>query len=104
MKRPLVLVLGCIAFLSLPNTVFAATLEVSGWMPYWRVSSSTLDVLPHLDRLTEVNPFGYIVQPDGTLNDAAGVDAEPGASFIAAARAKKVRAIPTVMWSDTEAI
>ncbi len=87
-----------------PISASAAKFEYSGWLPYWREASSTMDVLPHLNQLTEINPFGYIVQPDGTVMDAMGVADEPWKSLIAAAKAKKVRVIPTVMWSDTEAI
>lgn len=96
------------AFLSLlAATAHAAqkpALEVSGWIPYWRVATGTADVLPHLDSLTEINPFGFSVRPDGTLYDALHIREEPWTSFIAAAKAKKVRVIPTVMWSDTNAI
>ncbi len=82
----------------------AVKLEYSGWLPYWREASSTMDVLPHLGQLTEVNPFGYIVQKDGTVMDAMGIADEPWKSLIIAAKAKKVRVVPTVMWSDTSAI
>lgn len=88
----------------MPLPAHAAPLEVSGWMPYWRGATSTNDVLPHLDSLTEVNPFGYIVKKDGTLHDALTIEEEPWKSFLKAAKAKKVRVIPTVMWSDTNAI
>jgi spore germination protein YaaH len=52
-------------------------------------------------------PFGYIVQNDGSLHDAFGMN--PGSStttdaFVAAARAKKVRVVPTIMWSNGAAI
>ena len=87
-----------------PLGASAAKFEYSGWLPYWREASSTADAMAHLSQLTEINPFGYIVQPDGTVMDAMGVADEPWKSLIAAAKAKKVRVIPTVMWSDTEAI
>src|SRR3990167_4027681 len=87
-----------------PISASAAKFEYSGWLPYWREASSTKDVLPHLSQLTEINPFGYIVQPDGTVLDALGIADEPWKSLIIAAKAKKVRVVPTVMWSDTEAI
>ncbi len=98
-----------VAFMLSPVEVQAATLnskglEVSGWLPYWREASSTLDVLPHLSQLTEINPFVYVVQPDGTIQDMAGIADEPWKSLIAAAKQKKVRVVPTVMWSDTNAI
>ncbi len=100
------LLLIALLFLSAaPSAAQAATkLEYSGWLPYWREASSTADVLPHLSQLTEINPFGYIVQDDGTVMDAMGVNEEPWKSLFVAARQKKVRVIPTVMWSDTEAI
>ncbi|MCR4325246.1 MAG: glycosyl hydrolase family 18 protein [Patescibacteria group bacterium] len=94
--------LTALVFLGLPFTASAATpssggFEVSGWIPYWRAATGTIDVLPHLDDLTEVNPFVYTLKNDGTLSDNGNLDEEPWKSFIAAARAKKVRVIPTVM-------
>jgi spore germination protein YaaH len=94
----------------LPFSAHAATkapvFEVSGWLPYWRAATSSADVLPHLNQFTEINPFGYTVKSDGTLYDAANLDSATSsyATLIAAARAQKVRVIPTVMWSDTNAI
>lgn len=77
-----------------------APLEFSGWLPYWREASSTLDALAHLDQLKEINPFVYVLQSDGTIQDMAGIADEPWASLIVAAKAKKVRVVPTVMISD----
>lgn len=94
--------------LFLPNAASAAVkvapLEVSGWLPYWRVATSTTDVLPHLSSLTSVMPFGYIVQNDGSLYDAFGLNGASATStvgiFVAAAHAEKVKVVPTVMWSN----
>jgi spore germination protein YaaH len=86
--------------------VAPTTFEVSGWLPYWRAATSTADVFPHLDKLTEINPFGYTVKNDGSLYDAANLG-DPNSAYaplIAAARAQHVRIIPTVMWSNTTAI
>lgn len=78
--------------------------EFSGWIPYWRSATGTADVLPHLDALTSVMPFGYTMKTDGTLSDTANLSEEPWKSFIAAAKAAKVRVIPTVMWGNGESI
>lgn len=95
--------------------------EVSGWIPYWRIATGTADTMPHLDILTEVNPFGFSVKKDGTLSDTAkllpmhvSTTTVSGTStaivlsewepFLQAARAKNLRVIPTVMWSDREAM
>jgi spore germination protein YaaH len=96
--------------LVIPSSAFAATtstsFEVSGWLPYWRAASSTADVMPHLNKLTEINIFGYTVKSNGQLYDAANINSATStwAPLIAAARAQHVRVIPTVMWSDTNAI
>ncbi len=84
--------------------VAASKLEFSGWLPYWRVASSTSDVLPHLSQLTEVNPFGYTVKNDGSLNDAAKISRDEWQKLFVEAKKHNVRVIPTVMWSNTEAI
>lgn len=85
-------------------SVHAASLEVSGWLPYWREATSTARALEKLDHLTEINPFVYDIKSDGTLHDYAGIDKEPWISLIAEAKRKKVRVIPTIMWSDAAAM
>ncbi len=82
----------------------SSSLEISGWIPYWRTEAGTKDAKAHLANLTEVNPFGYTVKSDGTLNDALKVQGKDWQSLFKAAKAKKVRVVPTVMWSDTNAI
>ena len=46
----------------MPLSASAATIakpfEISGWIPYWRAATGTADIMPYLDRFTEVNPFG----------------------------------------------
>lgn len=88
--------------LSLPGAAHAGTFEVSGWIPYWRSATGTADALPHLDAFTEINPFVYTIKQDGTLVDNGKLQEEPWASFIATAKAKKVRIIPSVMSSDKQ--
>ncbi len=104
MKRLLIVAMAIV--FSMPASVAAAPLEfeVTGWLPYWRASSSTKDVMPHLDLLTEVNPFVYTLKNDGTLVDNGRLEEEPWASFIAAAKAKKVRVIPTIMSGSGETL
>ena len=58
-RHPLLIVLSTALF-ALPSLASAATsssFEISGWIPYWRSATGTADVLPHLDLITEVNPF-----------------------------------------------
>lgn len=86
-----------------PGAVAAqSSFEVTGWIPYWRTATGTADTLPHLEKLTEINPFVYTLKQDGTLSDNGPLDEEPWKSFIAEAQKKGVRVIPTVMTSDRE--
>jgi spore germination protein YaaH len=109
----LVLICTAVLFSFAPTTAHAATaskviakskIEISGWIPYWRTATGTADVLPRLSQLTEVNPFGYTVKKDGSLFDAAKIKDGAWDALIKQAKAKKVRVIPTVMWSDTDSI
>lgn len=79
-------------------------LEFSGWIPYWRKATGTADVLKHLSTFKEINPFGYTVKKNGTLFDPMGITNEPWTSLFVAARSKKIRIIPTVMWANGDAI
>lgn len=89
-----------ILFLAPFSASAATSFEISGWIPYWRTATGTADVLPHLNTLTEVNPFVYTIKSDGTLLDNGKLDEEPWLGFIAAAKAQKVRIIPTIMTSN----
>lgn len=74
--------------------------EVTGWIPYWRQATGTADTLPHISKLTEVNPFVFTLKSDGTLLDNGPLNAEPWSTFDAVAKAQGVRVIPTVMTSN----
>ncbi|HVU80032.1 MAG TPA: glycosyl hydrolase family 18 protein, partial [Candidatus Paceibacterota bacterium] len=107
MKRLFALPILLIAF-ALPGAAHAAplksTLEVSGWIPYWRAATGTQDVIPRISSLTTVHPFGYIVTQDGVVSDPTGFADEPWKSLRAAAKQNGVRFIPTVMWGDGAAM
>ncbi|MDB5238627.1 MAG: hypothetical protein JWM46_897 [Candidatus Kaiserbacteria bacterium] len=95
------------AFLALPAVSSAAAspnFEVTGWIPYWRTATGTADVLPHLNELTEVNPFVYTIKSDGTFVDNGPLNTEPWTSFIAAAHAQNVRVIPSIMTSNSSLV
>jgi spore germination protein YaaH len=100
MWKRLGFLVAAFCFLAPVGASAATVFEVTGWIPYWRSATGTADTLPHLDKLTEVNPFVYTVKTDGTFADNGKLDAEPWKSFIATAKEKKVRVIPTIMWSD----
>jgi spore germination protein YaaH len=75
-------------------------LEFSGWMPDWRAQQSVDDVTPHLNQLTSVMPFGYKVNAAGQVVGDFIPTIEPWKTFIATAKAKGVRVVPSVVMGD----
>lgn len=82
----------------------SSKIEVSGWIPYWRTEAGTKDAKKNLSKMTEINPFAYSVRADGSLADTAKIDGKDWQSLFTAAEKKRVKVIPTIMWSDTENI
>ena len=75
-------------------------LEFSGWVPDWRAQQGVDDVTPHLGQLTSVMPFGYKVNAAGQVVGDFIPTIEPWKSFIANAKAKGVRVVPSVVMGD----
>lgn len=88
------------------SVVLGATtdLEISGWIPYWKVKEGVADARKHLEDLDQIHPFVFSVKEDGTLNDLGNIKKSPWTRLIREAKKEKVRVIPTVMWSNTENI
>jgi spore germination protein len=88
------------------TTVATSTtaLEVSGWIPYWRVTEGTRDARKQLDTIDILHPFAFSVQPDGKIKDLAGLSKYSWTRLFREARANGTLVIPTIMWSDTNAI
>jgi len=91
-------------FFSSTEVYAAGNLEVSGWIPYWRKATGTTETINHISTFTEINPFGYSVKNDGTLADTMDISNDPWPSLKEAAKNNSVKIIPSIMWSDGNAI
>lgn len=102
----IVLALSAAMIIMAPAAAKAAAgeLHFSGWIPYWSGSKGIKDARSHLRELDEINPFGYSVKNDGSLNDLMKIKKSTWQKLIKDARKKGVKVIPTVMWSNTEEI
>ncbi|MDB4992425.1 MAG: hypothetical protein JWL75_670 [Parcubacteria group bacterium] len=102
-KLSAAVMLALITFTTFAPAANAASgqLEITGWIPYWATAKGTADAQAHISQLTEINPFGYSVKTDGTLADTANIGNSAWQSLFQAARAKGVKVVPTIMWSDT---
>lgn len=83
-----------------PQLGFAANLEVSGWIPYWKFSEGIQDAVEYSDKLTTVHPFSYSIQADNSIKDLSNINSRKNRRYIRELRSDGVKIIPTVMWSD----
>jgi len=82
----------------------AKSLEFSAWVPYWKKTAASAETKAHLSQLTTILPFSYEVSSDGTIKDVMKINQEPWVSLITEAQAKKVKIIPSILWTDREGI
>jgi spore germination protein YaaH len=93
-----------ITLVFVPFLAQAAALEVSGWIPYWKISQGVEDARDNLDVLTEINPFTLSVTSSGEVKDLGKMKKSPWTKLFKEARKQDIEIIPTVMWSDTESM
>lgn len=81
-------------------------LNVAVWLPYWKVDDAVIEASEHLDVITELSPFAYEVNSDGTLKDTFTEDKEPW-SYLTdqlAVQKKKTPIVPSILWLDRKAM
>ncbi|MBX4199024.1 hypothetical protein KW800_01985 [Candidatus Parcubacteria bacterium] len=98
------LVLFCLWRPQAAQAALSSPFEVSGWIPYWRSATGTAEFLTHIDSFKEINPFAYTVKSDGTLADQMSLTEAPWPLLTQLTHLKQIRLVPTVMWSDGQAI
>ncbi len=76
----------------------------AGWLPFWKKQSGALDIALNLERLNEISPFSYEVNPDGTLRDVLKINEGLWPGWLSAARDSKIKILPTIAWFDGNGI
>jgi spore germination protein YaaH len=99
-----VLIVACFTFFPLVSRAATSPLQIAGWIPYWRTTAGTADTIAHITDFNEISPFGFTVNSDGTLHDAMNLSSTTWQTLFATARAHGVQIIPTITWSDPDAI
>jgi len=104
-KRLVLKIIILTLFLS-PLLTLAASpkLIYSAWIPYWKKTGATVETIANLDKLGEISPFSYTVDANGNLVDTLKIDSDPWPALFKTARAKKVKILPAILWSDSIAI
>lgn len=84
-------------FVSMVDFSFASTFDKAVWIPYWRKTEGASTTIPNLDKLTQISPFAFELQPDGTIKNAMKFEEEPWTTLIAEAKKKKVKVYPSIL-------
>ena len=74
-----------------------STFDKAAWIPYWRKDNGASTTLQNLSKLTQISPFAYELQTDGTIKNALKIDEEPWLSLIAEAKKKKIKIYPSIL-------
>lgn len=88
------------AFLISINVASAATLQVSGWIPWWQASAGIASAEKHLSELNTIHPFAYEVDKNGGLVSKTDLGNSNWQQLMSDARKNNVAIIPTINWAD----
>lgn len=67
------------------------------WIPYWRKDEGASSTSPHLDVITQISPFAYELQNDGTIKNALAYESEPWTTLLQNAKSQGVKVYPSIL-------
>jgi spore germination protein YaaH len=79
------------------ETASAASFDKAVWIPYWRKTDGASTTLQNLNVVTQISPFAFELQADGTIKNALKIDEEPWTTLIAQAKKKKIKVYPSIL-------
>ncbi len=80
------------------SSVFALpTFEKAIWIPYWRKTEGASTTLPNLNKVTQISPFAFELQQDGSIKNALKFEEEPWTTLITEAKKKKIKIYPSIL-------
>ena len=95
MKRLVFLIVSIT--LVMGDYAYSATFEKAIWIPYWRKTEGASSTLQNLSRVTQISPFAFELQTDGTIKNALKFDQEPWPTLLAEAKKKKIKIYPSIL-------
>ena len=79
------------------ETALAATFDRAVWIPYWRKTEGASSTLLNLSSVTQISPFAFELQSDGTIKNALKIEEEHWPTLIAEAKKKKEKVYPIIL-------
>jgi spore germination protein YaaH len=90
-------IIFCLVFLCESIFAYAATFDKAVWIPYWRKTEGVTATRANLDVVTQISPFAFELQTDGSIKNALKFNEEPWTSLLQEAKDKKVKVYPTIL-------
>lgn len=75
----------------------AAAFDKAVWIPYWRKTEGASTTLQNIKTLTQISPFAYELQSDGSIKNALKVEDKPWTTLIAEAKKRKIKVYPSIL-------
>lgn len=75
----------------------SATFEKAIWIPYWQKTAGASTTLANLDKVTQISPFAFELQLDGSIKNALKLEDEPWTTLIKEAKQKKIKIYPSIL-------
>lgn len=93
------ILISALFFVSIFELASAATqvFDKAIWIPYWRKTEGASTTLANLNTLTQISPFAYELQADGSIKNALKANEEPWTTLIAEAKKKKIKIYPSIL-------
>jgi spore germination protein YaaH len=85
------------ALAATPKKAVTQPFDVAVWIPYWRKTDGASSTLANLDKVTQISPFSFELQRDGSIKNALKIDEEPWLTLIEEAKKKKIKVYPSIL-------
>lgn len=93
------ILISCLMLVIGTGDAFAAVsvFDKAVWIPYWRKTEGASSTLAHLSSVTQISPFAYELQTDGTIKNVLKIEEEPWTALLSEAKKKNVKVYPSIL-------
>lgn len=103
-KVGLIVSLALLLVIMAPTPVSAASLDVSGWIPWWSAEAGVKSATKNIKKIDTVYPFVFEVNASGTVVTKTDLSQKYWKSFLRLAKRNRVEVIPSIAWFNGEQI
>lgn len=99
-------ILGVLIIFSVfsPPAAAEAGFTYGAWLPFWKKQPGAREITPHLYSFSQISPFSYEINPDGTLIDKIKIDEGFWPAWLLAVHDLRIKIIPSIAWFDQDGL